>query len=434
MATRDILETPQRVTLTSLPGELHNYIVAELDAIGLISLSQTSHYFRSLIKPNKREMGEWLLAIEDRREHEAHVQQYSEQRTRPRGSRVYKKRWELHKWACTGCLRMLSHIHFDNRSLHTASTTARWRRCGYIQTSWTPKRSGGERDSRLWELVCSPVWDRLCNECQYQAGILSPPSSAWDGQRPAPVQCSRTALFRSTLDRFYPCLERVLGGTQPVSPHAKDCSHCQERRFSPHRVYQWQLCMARCPGCERWQELREFREPPMLEMTLSPGALCNSCYNEEFGREALGEDLLPHLKGLIVEKMEALERHLTLYGRMLDFMWPLLRMREGLLWVIDGVIQLGRRGRLTREKIDRLTKFHEQYTHLRHEVVTHEVTGRQINSLISLEEVLGFEEWFLCFEEFKAEWLWLAACEEKIDREPGLLAEWALGRDGASLE
>lgn len=63
MATRDIVETPQRVTLTLLPGELHHYIVAELDAIGLISLSQTNHYFRSVIKPNKREMGEWLLAI-----------------------------------------------------------------------------------------------------------------------------------------------------------------------------------------------------------------------------------------------------------------------------------------------------------------------------------------------------------------------------------
>ncbi|CAG9946202.1 unnamed protein product [Clonostachys rosea f. rosea IK726] len=63
MATRDIVEAPQRVTLTSLPGELHHYIVPELDAIGLISLSQTSRYFRSLISPNKREMGEWLLAI-----------------------------------------------------------------------------------------------------------------------------------------------------------------------------------------------------------------------------------------------------------------------------------------------------------------------------------------------------------------------------------
>ncbi|CAI6084970.1 unnamed protein product [Clonostachys chloroleuca] len=118
----------------------------------------------------------------------------------------------------------------------------------------------------------------------------------------------------------------------------------------------------------------------------------------------------------------------------LEFMWPLLGMREGLLWVIDSVIQMGRRGRLTREHIDRLTKFHEQYTYLRAEVVTHEVTGRQISRLTSLEEVPDSEEWFHCFEEFKAEWLWLAACEEKIDREPGLLAEWALGRDGASLE
>lgn len=171
-----------------------------------------------------------------------------------------------------------------------------------------------------------------------------------------------------------------------------------------------------------------------MELTLSPGALCNSCLARESGREALGEDLLPRVKGLIVEKMEALERHLTLHGRRLEFMWPLLGMREGLLWVIDSVIQMGRRGRLTREHIDRLTKFHEQYTYLRAEVVTHEVTGRQISCLTSLEEVPDSEEWFHCFEEFKAEWLWLAACEEKIDREPGLLAEWALGRDGASLE
>ncbi|CAG9946201.1 unnamed protein product [Clonostachys rosea f. rosea IK726] len=171
-----------------------------------------------------------------------------------------------------------------------------------------------------------------------------------------------------------------------------------------------------------------------MELTLSPGALCNSCFARDFGREALGEDLLPRVKGLIVEKMEALERHLTLHGRMLEFMWPLLSMREALLWVIDSVIQMGRRGRLTRENIDRLTKFHKHYTDLRAEVVTHEVTGRQISPLISLEEVLGFQEWFHCFEEFKAEWLWLAACEEKIDWEPGLLADWALGRDGASLE
>ncbi|CAG9994450.1 unnamed protein product [Clonostachys byssicola] len=286
MAAYDTVKTPQRLTLASLPGELHQHIVSDLDAIGLISLSQTSQYFRSLIKPNKREIGEWLLAIENHREHEAHARQYSEQQSRPEHSRVYKESWELHK----------------------------------------------------------------------------------------------------------------------------------------------------CPRCERWQELREFRDPPMIDMTLSPGALCNSCYAQEFDREALGEDLLPHVQGLIVGKMEALERQLTLHERLSGSMWDVLRLRRPLLWVIDNVVRMGYMGHFSHENIDWLTKYHEQYSELRAEAVTHQATGRLLGSFVSLEKVLGFEEWFHCFGELKAEWLWLAAFEERIVRHPGLLADWALGRDGASLE
>ncbi|CAG9955511.1 unnamed protein product [Clonostachys rosea f. rosea IK726] len=42
--------------------------------------------------------------------------------------------------------------------------------------------------------------------------------------------------------------------------------------------------------------------------------------------------------------------------------------------------------------------------------------------------------WMDDFSESEAEWAWLIACLEKVEENPGLLADWALTQNAGSLE
>ncbi|KAM0487424.1 hypothetical protein ACHAP7_001937 [Fusarium lateritium] len=102
--------------LDSLPGEVQCQIIRHLDPIGLISLSQTSSEFRHLINPQKRHFAERLLAFELIPEYGGPTlifrsQDHSLQPKWP------GKEWDVMRWACTDCLRLLPHKDFDNHSL-----------------------------------------------------------------------------------------------------------------------------------------------------------------------------------------------------------------------------------------------------------------------------------------------------------------------------
>ncbi|CAH0044898.1 unnamed protein product [Clonostachys solani] len=379
MATCDTVETPGWARFALLPGELKNNILTQLDAIGLVSLSQTNHYFHTLIKPRKRELGERLLAIEDRRQHQAHALRYQQQRHRKRSSREpQSKSWEIHEWALTG----------DGNDTVTS------------------RRRGGHR------------------------GVTGDGAGVNGHGNACATSDSRIVSFRSSLDRFYPGLERVFEPKRPMTPHAKDCADCRERSAY---VWDWMMYMARCPRCEQWQELREFRDAPATIMALPPDSTCNSCFAVEFGCEALGEDMLPRVKGLIGETLATLERRLTLGGVVSGTLWNLIETNQPLVSVIQNVVRMSQGGPLTRENVYWLSQYHGQYLKLRAEVFKTSADGL-VDGFLALEQRLGFVSWSRCFDQLKAEWLWLGACEEEADREPALLAEWALARDGASLE
>ncbi|KAF4416243.1 hypothetical protein FACUT_12744 [Fusarium acutatum] len=102
--------------LTDFPNEIQCQIIRLLDPVGLISVSQSSRHFRRLINPQKRHLVERLLQVELLTEHGGPTLTY-----RSRDSRLEPSwqdaAWESMRWACTDCLRLLSHKCFENPSL-----------------------------------------------------------------------------------------------------------------------------------------------------------------------------------------------------------------------------------------------------------------------------------------------------------------------------
>ncbi|KAI1063443.1 hypothetical protein LB506_012796 [Fusarium annulatum] len=98
------------------PSEIQSQVIRLLDPIGLISLSQSSRHFRCLINPQVKHLIERLLQLELSNEHGGPTLIF-----RSRDSKLepswHDEEWESMRWACTDCLRLLSHKCFDNPSL-----------------------------------------------------------------------------------------------------------------------------------------------------------------------------------------------------------------------------------------------------------------------------------------------------------------------------
>ena len=102
--------------LANLPVELLHGIFRQLDAVALISTSQTCTHFRSIIQASRKHFAERLLALEIEPEHGGPAFTYfaREDRLEPDWN---EDAWDRMRWACTHCLRLFSHAAFDNRSL-----------------------------------------------------------------------------------------------------------------------------------------------------------------------------------------------------------------------------------------------------------------------------------------------------------------------------
>ncbi|CAG9994610.1 unnamed protein product [Clonostachys byssicola] len=102
--------------LSDLPAELVFGIARLADPVALVSLHQTNKRFRALITIGKRELVERLLQLELTKEHGGGTLtlRVREQILDPRFS---EEKWAEFRWACSSCLRLRSHIHFDNRSI-----------------------------------------------------------------------------------------------------------------------------------------------------------------------------------------------------------------------------------------------------------------------------------------------------------------------------
>jgi hypothetical protein len=135
-----------KLTLTSLPVEIQSAIYELLDPISLISVGQTNSQLRSMIQPTRHHFLESLLALECDEKGGgltpilwANRSGFFPDWNRPE--------WQTMRWACSGCLRLLPHTAFDNRSL----LRLRYRKpipgspAATLITSWNPSGRFGRR-------------------------------------------------------------------------------------------------------------------------------------------------------------------------------------------------------------------------------------------------------------------------------------------------
>lgn len=103
-------------SLSTIPTELQCVILRLLDPIGLISASQTSHHFREIIKPARKHFVERLLQLECDEKESGTILLFNS-RTNELSPGWTTPEWKAMRWACSGCLRLLSEEYFDNHSI-----------------------------------------------------------------------------------------------------------------------------------------------------------------------------------------------------------------------------------------------------------------------------------------------------------------------------
>lgn len=370
----------------SLPPELHSRIIAFLDPISLISLAHADTYFRGLIAPLPCHFTARLLALElDHRYAGPTPVFYPDL---PYASAVVPSfdddaAWSTIRYACTSCLKLLSHWAFDNHSI------MRKRYCklpplpGVIAAplgGWEPpiqdaKARGlriqrhqledrlekAELRARIVEAYpdlqmeslpleyCAKRHLRMCNECRYENGDWSRHTDSNLGTPHTPVIKSRPKKFHGPVERYFP------GLVSP--PNGNDARAMPSRYPIRQKVYRqhdrtndfWILHMVRCPTCAEWLELRHFRQggPAHYKATpvnmphwnwLRPGEVwngphfdtwrCNACVLRDEGVEALALALLTHWR-LMANSERSLLRSINSYG------WHFVAMymsRETVTW------------------------------------------------------------------------------------------------------
>ncbi|CAI6091638.1 unnamed protein product [Clonostachys chloroleuca] len=354
--------------LQSLPVEILRCVIRRVDPIGVMSLAQANSYLRRIIDPGKIELGERLLQLETIPEYGGALSSpgagFRPQTATRAAASVRDIDLVGMRWACVGCMRLLSHIHFDNHSL----LRLRFRKpipgtpAHNPITSWDLPRypslarprgpiSNKSRDdltatdtSELntddnddgWEDLQEAArvlnisedfqrkrelmrWGtkrhlRRCNECRFQMGHIGRRRNPLTGSITVPVQMSRRVLFADAIERYFPGYLDSLGKERPLPATPV------LRWLNPSRTdYSWTMCMLRCPGCGLWQEWRDFifangvlnlpgidyplNLPEIHGQLSSELALCNHCTAERQGRDTLGRRLITGLRFHLSQKI-----------------------------------------------------------------------------------------------------------------------------------
>ncbi|VUC32284.1 unnamed protein product [Clonostachys rosea] len=362
------MEADNRLTgLQSLPVEILRCVIRLVDPIGVVSLAQANSYFRRIIDPGEWELVERLLQLETILEYGGKLSLPGAGSKLQSATRAAASSRDIDlvglRWACVGCMRLLSHIHFDNHSLlklkfrKPVSGTPAY----YPITSWDlprypswarPRGSKSSKtrddqtpidtpqlnpddDSDGWEgdlqeamtvLDLSEAfrkkrelmrWGakrhlRRCNECRFQMGHIGRQRSPLTGSMEIPIQMSRRVLFADTIERYFPGYLAMLGKERPLpAPPAL-------RWLNPSQTgHSWSMCMLRCSGCGIWQEWRAFifangvPNLPGIDYPLNGAHVqlssdlthCNHCTAERQGRDWLGERLLAGLRFHLTQKV-----------------------------------------------------------------------------------------------------------------------------------
>ncbi|CAG9983341.1 unnamed protein product [Clonostachys byssicola] len=265
----------QNTSLCTLPPEIRISIAGHLDAKSLLALSLTCTPFRRLIQLTSDQRLQTLLQLELLDRYGGKVRVYGN-RPENGGERFATAQqiadWGRFRWACSGCLRVLPHLEFDNRLIfgsaykkpvHTRPSDHVW--------SW-----GSRPDEVDMRLLGSGEKRHLrqCNECLFQRGSsplryvdefclgskgTTPPALS----RRVPVANSRRIRCASAFNRFFPgfldFLSRSLDESKEV-PSKRTLQYLgYHSRLYPVRSSKCYLL--RCPSCERWKELRTFPVP-----------------------------------------------------------------------------------------------------------------------------------------------------------------------------
>ncbi|EWZ86726.1 hypothetical protein FOWG_10262 [Fusarium oxysporum f. sp. lycopersici MN25] len=258
------------------------------------------------------------------------------------------------RWACAGCLRLLPYYHFQYKFLAEVI----WRKpmlgtpATKTITSWeptntptggvatTPPADGGGSIQARYNLIVGDILAtppfvllgqyrahglayfngitefgsnrhyRKCNGCLFKNGVFNDATitshNGIYGTESFPIISIENHMISSPLDRYFPGILDTMQQGRPF------------KRFYQGFRKPWTLWMARCPRCDKWQELRAFRigagagevaggrpgleawEPTMGRLTwdgviltqeVFEKAYCNACFVAENGRHALAEYL-----------------------------------------------------------------------------------------------------------------------------------------------
>ncbi|CAG9948247.1 unnamed protein product [Clonostachys rosea f. rosea IK726] len=514
----ETITTESMAPLDSLPLELQVEIITNLDPIGLISLSQTSRYFRNVIDPKKREFVERLLQLELTEEFGGPAFEYRARYFDELKFLWASEPWQAIRWACCGCMQLLSHVHFDNRSLlrlelrkpssepsektltnwrvtlqgknwssrdqQSISDEERSRRKRYqIADSYLPSSSFDLSDihfnlealredlgfegfddldeAQFRELSTEDrleIFDRniasiesercglkrhlrRCNECKYQGNQIRRGTDGRGGTPTVPIQISRKIRRTPILYRFFPNYWTGLRtGRPPI-----DELRLEE---SGKAFYiDWTLHMARCPGCERWQEVRAFRigvgerrwrpgpgfpagathgETVNITEAFLDGIRCNACFAQAHGREELTAALSSWFFRLLAKHQSELE---------LDAFWGWDKIRD-LLPSLPSATQPAVQSILRAEfvasqgstvlhprSIEALQSLHGQFMR---------IWDGMPEPLASQYKAQNFrlERWCRGFKALTDYLAWLHASTKEIQENPQALVDWALSPDG----
>ncbi|VUC31054.1 unnamed protein product [Clonostachys rosea] len=273
----------QNTSLFSLPAEIRLAIAGHLDAKSLLALSFTCSLFHRLIQFTSEQRLQILLRIELLDRYGGKMGIYGH-RPEMGGERFATGQqiadWGRFRWACSGCLRLLPHLEFDNRFIFGKSyqKPVPTRPCDRVW-SWDsrPDEDGADAEKNVGRRLPGSGGQRhlrQCNECLYQRNssalryvdefclrstvITSPALS-----RRIPVVNSRRIRCASAVNRFFPGFLDFLSQSLDAS---KDVPSTRAVKYlgyhsTLYNVPSFKCYMLRCPGCERWKELRSFPLP-----------------------------------------------------------------------------------------------------------------------------------------------------------------------------
>lgn len=316
MPTATISHPPEGLAppLLSMPVEVLCAIFFLLDPISLIAAAQTSRALRAIIDPARHDFVQRLLALELLPGSGGIVPRF-----RSRDSTIApptsSPEWRRNKYACSLCLKLRSHMYFNNHSIlrlqlrkpppgsREAIKLTTWeplelrdpatrhkrarQRAAADKVRLAPERAAyhqyrtrvglpprdpfrrnfdfdyGPADKSADELekaLCGTErHKRACNPCRHLRGDLSHPGRAL-GRPDAPIVKSRRVSRHHVLERHFPGLLDFFHERSPDPALAPPATYPRGfRYFNIDRRYKtWTLYTAYCGSCTQWHELAGF--------------------------------------------------------------------------------------------------------------------------------------------------------------------------------